>query len=45
MVNIRYQNPIGSLMHVMISIWLDIAYVINSVVQYLLNVGKKNTNL
>ncbi len=42
MVNIPYQNVVGSLMHVMISTWLDIAYVISSVAQYLSNFGKKH---
>jgi hypothetical protein len=42
MVNIPYQNAIGSLMHVMVSTWLDIAYAISSVAQYLSNIGKKH---
>ncbi len=41
MVNILYQNAIGSLMHVMINTWLDMAYAINSVAQYLSDIGKK----
>jgi hypothetical protein len=40
MVSVLYQNVVGSFMHVMISTWLDIAYAINSVVQYLSNIGK-----
>lgn len=41
MVNILYQNSIGSLMHVMVNTWLHMAYAINSVAQYLSNIGKK----
>lgn len=41
MVNIPHQNVIGNLMHVMVSTWLDIAYAISLVAQYLSNIGKK----
>lgn len=41
MVNIPYQNAIDSLMHVIVNTWLDIAYAISLVAQYLSNIGKK----
>jgi hypothetical protein len=41
MVNIPYQNAIDSLMHVIVNTWLDIAYAISLVAQYLSNIGEK----
>ncbi len=41
MVKIPYQIVVGSLMHVTVNTWLDIAYAISSIAQYLSNVGKK----
>ncbi len=40
MVNILYQNVVGSLRYAMVSTRLDIAHVVNLIVQYLLNHGE-----
>jgi hypothetical protein len=42
MVNIPYQNAVGSLMHAMVNTRHGIAYVVNSVAQYLSNLGEKH---